>query len=93
MNVTIPGFSMAPRLYSGTNACSYLPHGYAKPNSSGKKSRPCLVSVNSSSASMCSASARRQCSASGTVTGSPWGSVPRHSSVTVAYGPARMVVM
>ena len=27
VNVTRPGFSMAPRLYSGTNACSYLPNG------------------------------------------------------------------
>ncbi len=27
-NVTQPGFSIAPRLYSGTNAWSYLPKGY-----------------------------------------------------------------
>ncbi len=26
--VTMPGFSIAPRLYSGTNAWSYLPKGY-----------------------------------------------------------------
>ena len=28
VKVTSPGFSMAPRLYSGTNACSYFPNGY-----------------------------------------------------------------
>ena len=27
VNVTQPGFSMAPRLYSGTNTWSYLPNG------------------------------------------------------------------
>lgn len=27
-NVTQPGFSIAPRLYSGTNAWSYFPNGY-----------------------------------------------------------------
>ena len=28
VNVTQPGFSIAPRLYSGTNTWSYLPNGY-----------------------------------------------------------------
>ena len=84
VNVTSPGFSMAPRLYSGTNACSYFPNGYANANNRGKKSRPCLVSVNSSWVSMCSASARRQYKVRGMVTASPWGSVPDHSSVNRA---------
>ena len=32
VKVTRPGFSIAPRLYSGTKIESYFPHGYGKPN-------------------------------------------------------------
>src|SRR5699024_11828835 len=41
VNVTRPGFSMAPKLYSGTKMESYLPQRYGKSKLSWKKSIAC----------------------------------------------------
>ena len=66
VKVTRPGFSMAPRLYSGTNAWSYLPHGYATPKRSWKNVSPRLVTSNTATGSNASAIVRRVNSRSGT---------------------------
>ncbi len=49
-----------PALNSGTNSWSYLPNGYGVPKDSSKNSKPCLVTVNRSSGSRCSARLARQ---------------------------------
>ena len=51
---------MAPRLYSGTKAWSYFPHGYGKSKSSLKKSRPFLVRAKRASGSKDGAIEARQ---------------------------------
>jgi hypothetical protein len=40
VKVTSPGFSMAPRLYSGTKIWSYFPQGYGKSNAFSKNDSP-----------------------------------------------------
>ncbi len=81
--VTAPAFSIAPALNSGTNSWSYLPNGYRTPNARWKKSKPCLVWVNSRSASRYSASDVRQKMPR---------SMPSWWSRTTWYGPATSAV-
>ena len=66
-NVTQPGFSIAPRLKSGTNACQYSPNGYRCRNIRWYSSNASRVVRNRSSASRsrCSCSDCRQASPSG----------------------------
>ena len=88
MNVTSPGFSIAPMLYSGTKIWSYLPHGYGNAKASAKKSSPWRVIRRISSESKCSAIDARQNAASGTRC-----SPRRHSDSARTYGPAATQAM
>jgi hypothetical protein len=73
-------------LYSGTKAVSYFPNGYGKSKWSWKKSRPCLVTVKTSSASKCFASPLRHSAPSGISSSVPSSKVRR--SVPAVLGPA-----
>ena len=53
-------FSMAPALYSGTKAWSYLPKAYGSPKWCSKRRNPPWVTARMSSVSRLSTSERRQ---------------------------------
>ena len=58
--VTSPMFSMAPALYSGTKAWSYLPKAYGSPKWCSNVVNPPCVTSRIASVSRLSASDRRQ---------------------------------